>query len=533
MHGDGLRFVWPRPAKIMTLLIAATLLSGTLVSRPAVAVDDERTVTIADITDFHGHIEHGDWVETEVEQARRHNPGNTVFVSTGDLVGGSPYPSAAQQDRPTLDMAGIWGLTISAMGNHELDRGIDDFNDRVAAPSNGIDWLAANVERTERFSNLRDYTMRTVNGTRIAFVGAVTDHLSSVLSASIMKDVHLKDTAVRSVNRVADMLSDGDESNGEADVVVALIHDDADIVARDETGLNGNIDLVYTGHTHANKTGRHTRSGAPIIEAGCYGNTLAVQDLLVSGSGRNARVIVRDSFGVPLQRRSDAALRSAAATSLQTDTRVTDLVRAANSSAHATGDVSVANVSQPYDKTAEQGRIALHTLIADAALDGARRTSDGAGARVGFSNPGSLRTQALDLDGDGKVTVREARDMMALQFDNAVVTLDGAHVKRLVARQWRHDRDGVWHRDALGVSSNVSADVTFSGRGVAVNALSIDGVPVDDAQPILVTGNSFLLTGGDGFSDFLTGNDYRDTGVPYAQTLIDFLRAGGRLQSRS
>ncbi|RSX50757.1 bifunctional metallophosphatase/5'-nucleotidase [Bifidobacterium callimiconis] len=512
----------------------AVLLTGTIVSRPASAVEDERTVTIADITDFHGHIEHGEWVESELEQARRHNPGNTVFVSAGDLVGGSPYPSAVQRDRPTLDMAGVWGLTVSAMGNHELDRGVDDFNDRIAAPGNGIDWLAANVTRTKRFSNLHDYAIRTINGTRVAFVGAVTDRLSSVLSASVMKDVQLNDTAVRSINRVADRLSDGDESNGEADVVVALIHDDADTIAKDGTGLDGNVDLVYAGHTHANKTGRHTRSGAPIIEAGSYGNAVAVQDLLVSGSGCDSHVTVRNAFDAPLQKRADTAMRTASAKSDSTiDRRAGDIVRAANAFAHANGDVPVAKVDQPYDKTGERGRDALNTIVADAALDGARRIRGSADARIGFSNPGSLRTRALDLNGDGTITVREARDMMALQFDNATIVLDGAHVKHLIARQWKRGRDGVWHRTALGVSSNVSADVSFSGHTATVRELRIDGKPVDDDQMILVAGNSFLLTGGDGFLDFLSGSDYRDTGVSYAQTLIDFLRSGGADRSRT
>ncbi|WP_143248649.1 metallophosphoesterase [Bifidobacterium vansinderenii] len=359
-RSEGLHAGRTHLAGIAMILTVTVLLTGTIVSRPVSAVEDERMVTIADITDFHGHIEHGEWVESQLERARRHNPGNTVAVSAGDLVGGSPYPSAVQQDRPTLDMAGVWGLTVSAMGNHELDRGVDDFNDRIAAPDNGIAWLAANVTHTKQFSNLHDYSMRTINGTRVAFVGAVTDRLSSVLSASVMKDVQLNDTAVRSINRVADRLSDGDESNGEADVVVALIHDDADAIAKDRTGLDGNIDLVYAGHTHANKTGRHTRSGAPIIEAGSYGNAVAVQDLLVSGSGRDSHVTVRDAFGVPLERRADTTVRTASAgSSPAVDQRAGDIVRAANAFAHADGDVPVSKVSQPYDKTGERGRDAF------------------------------------------------------------------------------------------------------------------------------------------------------------------------------
>ena len=41
-----------------------------------------RTVTIADITDFHGHIEHGADVAAAFTLADSHNPDNMVPVST-------------------------------------------------------------------------------------------------------------------------------------------------------------------------------------------------------------------------------------------------------------------------------------------------------------------------------------------------------------------------------------------------------------------------------------------------------------------
>ena len=143
-----------------------------------------RTVTIADITDFHGHIERGADNATAFTVADSHNPGNMIPVSTGDLVGGSPYESAVEKDQPTLDMAKAWGLTISAIGNHEFDRGVADFNNRIADPSNGIDWLCANASAANKspdglLSHVRDSTIRTVNGKRIGFVGALTDALGS------------------------------------------------------------------------------------------------------------------------------------------------------------------------------------------------------------------------------------------------------------------------------------------------------------------------------------------------------------------
>ena len=95
-----------------------------------------------------------------------------------------------EKDQPTLDMAKAWGLTISAIGNHEFDRGVADFNNRIADPSNGIDWLCANASAANKspdglLSHVRDSTIRTVNGKRIGFVGALTDALGSVATPQI------------------------------------------------------------------------------------------------------------------------------------------------------------------------------------------------------------------------------------------------------------------------------------------------------------------------------------------------------------
>lgn len=101
-----------------------------------------------------------------------------------------------EKDQPTLDMAKAWGLTISAVGNHEFDRGVADFNNRIADPSNGIDWLCANTSAANKssdglLSHVRDSTIRTVNGKRIGFVGALTDALGSVTTPQITRDADL------------------------------------------------------------------------------------------------------------------------------------------------------------------------------------------------------------------------------------------------------------------------------------------------------------------------------------------------------
>lgn len=516
-------------------------------------------VTVFSLTDFHGHIENGPAVAAAWGRAKMRNPGGAVMVSDGDLVGGSPYDSASQDDRPALAMAKAWGLSVSAMGNHELDRGVDDFNGRVADPSNGISWVSANVRETDpsagRLSNLAPYAMRVVNGVRVAFVGAVTDGLFSVEERRATDGLTLAELATRSVNKIAERLSDGDESNGEADAVVALIHEDADAIADAQTPLNADVDLVIAGHSHAVKTGRSTPSGAPIVEGGSYGETVACQDLLVSGSGRHATVRVES---VPLGADGEQGTADAAsAVTRIADSRVDSgpmvretqaILDAAQRVAGASGDRVVGTLAQgatfakpvSHRPSSSGARVApappedqLGTLVADSALASAQASTNprSRSAVVGFVNPGSMRQDSLDVDVDGRVTERETHTLLALRFRNATIELTGAQLRGVLAQQWRKDGAAL---SCLGVSSNVDYDHQYvvnddGTREVVVTGVTVDGRRVRDGDRITVAGNSFLLGGGDGYTAFRSGRNYRDTGVGYADALDAYLEANPRL----
>ena len=528
-----------------------------------------RTVTIADITDFHGHIEHGADVAAAFTLADSHNPDNMVPVSTGDLVGGSPYESAVKQDKPTLDMAKVWGLTVSAVGNHEFDRSVVDFNNRVAAPANGIDWLCANVSSanksaTGKLSHVKDYTIRTVNGKRIGFVGALTDALGSVATPQITEDADLSERAVDALNRVAGEL----KRSGKVDAVVALLHADASAA----TGLGRDVDLAYTGHTHAVKQDV-TDGGAPIYEAGSFGQNMAVQDLIITGHGRHAKVQVADVNlgngteatavpGVLNVEGLDAHPRQAAwmsagvvsngsvARSRQLDTKANYAARAGNA---VIGTLAPGTNFDKRTSVGHEGSVGM--LVADANRESIMRNVY-AGTRlpvVGFSNDGSLRTKQLDMDEDGKVTIREVDSLMALQFHAAHETLTGLGLKAVLAQQFHRNDDGELEHRWLGISSNVRYRYVQCGDGgatctlgdsdgngnqhtgvkatVGIVDLTIDGRPIADDDLVIIASNSYLLQGGDNYSAFRAGINYGELEMSYNQPLHEYLAAHPKLSA--
>lgn len=559
-------------ALIMMTALVAPNIAGAAGAVPFSGEDPAtgtRTVTIADITDFHGHIEHGADVAAAFTLADSHNPDNMVPVSTGDLVGGSPYESAVRQDKPTLDMAKVWGLTVSAVGNHEFDRSVADFNNRVAAPANGIDWLCANVSSanksaTGKLSHVKDYTIRTVNGKRIGFVGALTDALGSVATPQITEDADLSERAVDALNRVAGEL----KRSGKVDAVVALLHADASAA----TGLGRDVDLVYTGHTHAVKQGV-TDGGAPIYEAGSFGQNMAVQDLIITGHGRHAKVQVADvnlgngteATAVPGVLNVEgldahprqAAWMSAGVVSNGSVARSRQLYTKANYAASA-GNAVIGTLAPGtnFDKRTSVGHEgSVGMLVADANRESIMRNVY-AGTRlpvVGFSNDGSLRTKQLDMDEDGKVTIREVDSLMALQFRAAHETLTGLGLKAVLAQQFHRNDDGELKRRWLGISSNVRYRYVQCGDGntscslggyagngnrhmgakasVNIVGLTIDGKPVADDDLVIIASNSYLLQGGDSYSAFRAGSNYGELNMSYNQPLREYLAAYSKLSA--
>ena len=116
---------------------AAALVVGQLVfTAPAAQAAEPVKIKLLTINDFHGRIDantvqFAGTVE-KLEQADGAAGANTLFVGAGDFIGASGSPRR-QQDQPTIDVMNELGLNVSAVGNHEFDKGFADLTDRVIA----------------------------------------------------------------------------------------------------------------------------------------------------------------------------------------------------------------------------------------------------------------------------------------------------------------------------------------------------------------------------------------------------------------
>ncbi|RBP97128.1 nuclease, partial [Bifidobacterium aemilianum] len=151
-----------------------------------------------------------------------------MLLSAGDNVSASLYVSSVQDDEPTISYLNALGLKASAAGNHEFDRGLADLQNRISQSAD-FPIFGANVTDTATGKPaLEPFTIVTSpDGTKIGVIGTVTTETPQLTDPSALASVNFGDT-VAATNKYADQLSDGNEANGEADVIVAEYHQGVD-----------------------------------------------------------------------------------------------------------------------------------------------------------------------------------------------------------------------------------------------------------------------------------------------------------------
>ena len=496
------------------------------------------TIDLLGITDLHGHISRTTQTDSgtgqtsvedpgavtlacEVSSARAANP-NTLFVSAGDSVGGSAYVSSILQDRPTMEALNAMSLDASALGNHELDQGLTDLETRIL-PASNFPILAANVSGSAPLSaegGGKGAFIKEVGGVRVGFVGVVTDELPTLVSPSALSTLTLS-PAVAAANARAAELKDGDPANGEADVVVVLSHEDA---ASTATSFSKNVDAVFSGHTHVpfakTVTGAEGNQIA-VVQADHYGWALGRIRLSYDPASRKTTVVSADNED----------LRSSSCT---TDAYgVAGIVAQAEKDSAAEGGKPLAKIGSDFLRGSDGSgpganrgtESTASNLIAESFRSWLATDIQPAGSTryVGIMNAGGVRADLLyaasGSEGDGVLTSGEAYTVQPFGNEMAYTTLTGAELQALLSQQWQPGSSRPVL--TLGLSSNVdvlteaTTDAAHGGEdgaAPAIREILVDGKPLADGDSVVVASNSFLLTGGDGYT-VLKDKPVTNTGV--------------------
>ncbi|HEU4758318.1 MAG TPA: ExeM/NucH family extracellular endonuclease [Agromyces sp.] len=507
-------------------------------------------IDLVTVNDFHGRIEQSApsggiaALSSAVKQIRAANP-NTIFAAAGDMIGASTFTSFIQKDVPTIEGLNAAGLDVSSVGNHEFDQGFADLTDRVM-PLALWEYLGANVyKKGTTEPALPEYWTQEFDGVTIGFVGAVTDELPSLVSPDGIKDIDVGPPVV-AANRVANQLSDGNAENGEADIVVLLVHegaadttkasalDTASRFGKIVTGVNANVDAIVSGHTHLAYNHVITSADSeafdhapmPVISSGQYGERFSRMDIQYDRATKSFTMkneIFSLMDGTTALYPDDPAVVPIVAAAVEVAKTLGSVVLG-----EATGDFGRAVASNPVGASSfpenRGGESTLGNLVADVQLwslneDGTRSVD------IAFMNPGGLRA---DLAG-GEVTYREAADVQP--FANTLVTLNltGAQVKAVLEEQWQPAGAS---RPFLKLGVNKELTYTYdptAANGSHITEILLGGQPLDLTATYSVGANSFLAAGGDNFFTLAKGTQKADSGKIDLESMVDYFDVFGSI----
>ena len=489
-------------------------------------------VDILSINDFHGRIEANREsvgaavLSCAVNSYREQNP-NTLFVSAGDNIGASTFTSFVAEDVPTMDVLNAMELDVSALGNHEFDRGQDDVTDRVQ-PYVDFPYLGANILGPDGEPAFDPYWITETGGVSVGFIGLLTEDMPTLVSPDGIEGLTFADLG-ETANHYADQLSDGDEDNGEADVIVLLTHDGApneDLSSADGTpfgdlmtGASDQIDAIISGHTH--QTYVQDTGGMWVTQTGQYGEQLGHLNLSVdTATGEVVDSAAENVDLVPVPGDEDEGIPRE--TFCEGDPAVQEIVDEAVAVADELGSQPLGEITADFnravDSTGENrgGESTLGNFVADVHLWAAQRTNPD--TQIAFMNSGGLRDD-LAYGDDGVVTYAEAAAVQP--FANTLVTmqLTGAQLDALLEQQWR---DG--EKLHLGVSEGLQ--YVFDPEaplGERVTSITLNGEPVGAETSYTVVANNFLAAGGDAFTAFTEGTSVADTGQADLSAMVDYL----------
>jgi len=499
------------------------------------------------------------------------NPGRTLVVGAGDLVGATPLASGLFHDEPAIDVLNQIGLDVSSVGNHEFDKGRtellrlqnggcypreDDGSVGVVGKDTCMNagtfsgarfqYLAANVvdNRTEQ-TLLPATALREVGGVKIGFIGLTLRSTPSVVTPAGVVGLRFLNE-VSTVNKLVPVL----KAQGAAAVVV-LIHQGGQTSARtvqDKTcpdfsgpileladAFDAAVDVVVSGHTHQEYVCTRP-DGKLVTQTGFYGRLLTHIDLLIDPQSR--RVVAQDANnhvvlngGVVKDANGNALPLPQGAHAVVPDAEVGRIVQRYGDLTAPLSEMEVGRLAAPLDRRLNAaGESTLGAVVADAYLAGSSDTSYGdRPAQIAFTNPGGLRADLSNL------AVTFGQLFNVLPFNNTLVTMDltGRQILRVLEQQW--ERPQPEGGRILPVSSGFSYTWDASqpagaapgiGHRVVPGSMRLHGEPMEMDKLYRVTVNSFMASGGDSFNVFKNGRNYQEGEVDLVVAKLYFRLKG-------
>jgi len=525
---------------IIAAIIIVAVIMFTPMPGPAPVPAESPTVhlKILAINDFHGQLPDGQkldkrpagsapvlssYLRTEMEPA---NADGIIVALPGDIVGASPPESGLLLDEPTLlyfngyansyctigsDDFNTSCNMVAGLGNHEFDKGFPELMRKIDGgngianisrlvepyPGSRSTYTCANVVwKSNSTPILPPWTLRTVNGVPVAFIGAVTTNTPRIQKAENIEDVVFLDEA-ESINRyipeihmvgihtIIVLLHEGgtqDAYTGPTRSNATVTGRVAEIVPR----LDRDVDVVLSGHTHAFTNAYMNNAGRnPVLvtQAWSYSRGYADIDLIINRATgevvqKSAEIIPAYADQGPGMSPDPEAAAFLAANEKIVEPEVEELV------GRAALDIT-------REKT-PAGESAMGNLVVDSQRAAMK-------ADAGFSSAGSVRADLMQ----GTITWGNLYAVQPFAGTVLSMTLSGDQIRRALEQQWEEPLPP--HN--LMVSGIVYTFDPARPAGSRVVNVTINNRPLDPKARYTVSMADFLAGGGDGYTTFREGTN--------------------------
>lgn len=538
------------------LALALPLSLGACATLPAATETGTETATepvtvgIIGLNDFHGNLQPvsrslrvdettqvqaggAAYLASAIDSLRARQE-NTLVISAGDLISASPLVSSLFLDEPTIGAMNRIGLDFNAVGNHEFDRGWRELKRLVEGGCEKLTmrepcavepdyagaqfgFLAANVLAAPEVS--QDGTLfpgtairRFGEGERavaVGIIGLTLEGTPNLVTPQGIEGLTFIDEAEAINSAAADL-----DANG-IDAVVVAIHqglapdDQPDVFGCAAISgplreildrLSPGVDVVISGHTHRPYVCDYASvdpSRPMLVTSAAWGGQMLTDIVLTIDpaadrvTGKTARnLVIANDGGAPREGILRPAARADVAAYVA---RYAEAAKEAES--RPIGRLSGAALKEGIEHP-------LGNLIADSQLAATRS----AGAQIALMNPGGIRG---DLVPDANGTLTFGQIYTVQPFGNTLVTktFTGEQLLTLLRNQVADGRSTIFagSEGFRQVLARIADD--DGGEGYRFVSATLDGQPIDPAATYRVTMNSFLSTGGDGFSTFAEGTD--------------------------
>lgn len=453
------------------------------------------------VNDFHGAL-----LETEKNPGAAKLAGflqekraaaESLILAGGDMFQDTP-DSALLYGKPVVEVMNKIGFDAMVIGNHEFDWGVEKLEKRVE--ESHFPYLAANIRESSTGcipSFAKPYLIVEKKGIKVGIIGLITPETAHLVNPDIIdRFIFLNPRQV-----VAELVPQ--LRNQGVEIIVLLAHLDSYI--NDSNRISGDVvpllqdikgvDAVCTAHSHKAVTGKV--NGIPIVQASCGGRAVGIIRLSYSFSEKKVKKSQTEIVFL-----NDRETRVCP--------KVQDIIERVQLEVGPIKNRFLGKTVYPLihqkDKLLSLGKWVTDLMRKETKGD------------IAFQSGGSLRG-SIEA---GDVTLGSIYEVMP--YDSILYLLEMTGQQILETLEY-----GLNNRK-VGMVQFSGIKVKYRAENKILEVTLLDGSHLDPKKSYQVVTNDYLLCGGDQYTMFQEGANFRNTSKSLRNLLMESLRTTGVLE---